>query len=86
MSVIKSFTGILSAVILLSSCGASSPVEMAREYCACFKEGQNNPERMAECAELATEHREKLPKNPEAAKIYAEEIIRCAVYEQPEKR
>jgi len=72
---------LLFVIFLTVSCSTRDPKTLAREYCACFKEGLNDPNRMNECAELAREHQELLPKDPEAAKIYGEEIIRCAVYD-----
>lgn len=85
MNAIKFFFLLLGCSSLFS-CGSGNPKEMAREYCACFKEAANDPAKLAECGELAKEHREKMPKDAEAPKIYAEEIIRCTVYDLPESR
>lgn len=72
-------------LFFLFSCSSSNPKEMARAYCKCFLEADSDQNKLNECAELAAEHKEYL-KDPKDAKTYAEEIIRCAVYEQPENR
>jgi hypothetical protein len=73
-----------SVILVLMSCGAKSPKDMAREYCSCFKEAGNDPQMLENCVELLKTHKERLGKNLKAEQQYAEEIIRCAVYNQPE--
>jgi ribosomal 30S subunit maturation factor RimM len=46
----------------------------------------NDTEKLKSCEELAKTHAENLPKDQESQKIYAEEIIRCAVYEQKDTK
>jgi len=66
---------------LLVSCGTDNPKELAAEYCRCFNEGLTDQIRMQECGEMVKEHKEILSKNPEKSKKYADEILKCAVFE-----
>ena len=72
---------LILAVLLLLSCGTDNPKELATEYCRCFNEGLTDEARMKECGEMVKEHKEILAKNPEKSKKYAEEILKCAVFE-----
>lgn len=83
MNAIKYLT--LLCILTLAACGTKNPKSLARKYCACFKESQDNPEKLKDCQQIANENQEILGKDAEASKIYAEEIIRCAVYEFPQE-
>ena len=37
---------------------------------------------LKECQELAAEHKEIIGQDQQASQIYAQEILRCAVYEK----
>jgi hypothetical protein len=57
---------------------------MASEYCKCvtwaFKNDSPDQEQINKCAELAEQHKQKLAEDAEANKIYAEDIVNCAMY------
>lgn len=76
---------LITGLSLFLACSAKDPKSMARAYCACFRSGLEQPEKMNECAELAKEHQQTLGKDEQKSMIYAEEIIRCSVYDYPEK-
>ena len=81
-SLVKSFLFLF--FFFMIACGSHGPRDMARTYCECFKRGQENPEIMEECTEIAKENQKMLGKDPDAARIYGEEIIKCVIYNQPE--
>ena len=58
---------------------------MSRKYCACFRAALEQPEKLKECEEIAKENQQILGKDEQKSMIYAEEIIRCSVYDYPEK-
>lgn len=82
MNVIK----YLLLILLFASCASKDPKAMAKAYCQCFLDAGNDMEKLKDCEALAKTHAENLPKDPEAQKLYAEEIIRCAVYEQKDTK
>jgi hypothetical protein len=76
----------LLPLLLLAACASKDPKSMAKAYCQCFLDAGNDTEKLKSCEELAKTHAENLPKDQESQKIYAEEIIRCAVYEQKDTK
>lgn len=84
MNVISRYL-LIGLVFVFASCSPSDPKSLARKYCACFKEAQENPQKLPECAEIARENQEILGKDEQKSRVYGEEIIRCAIYNYPEK-
>lgn len=80
---IKYTFSIIVAISLLA-CQSKDPKSLARKYCACFKAANADPVKLQECQEIANANQAILGKDVEKSQVYAQEIIRCAVYEQPE--